>query len=82
MNKQGRDYKNPKFSLSDVKLLQKIGCGSFGTVRLCRMIQSNVYYAIKIVRVEDKYTSNEQNIMRQLDHFLIMVSLKHTKSLN
>ena len=41
---------NIKVSISDFELLQTVGVGSFGRVRLCRHKKSNKVYVMKMLK--------------------------------
>lgn len=62
-------------SLKDFKLLKVIGKGSFGKVILVRHIETNVYYAMKVLllssifqRKQVAHTRAERSVLAQLTH--------------
>lgn len=64
----------PTFGLLDLDLLETVGTGTFGRVRLVRRISDKKYYALKIlkksriIRLQQiKHTQNEVKILSHLD---------------
>ena len=60
----------PEFGMNDLELLETIGTGTFGRVRLARSINNNKYYALKIMKkikiVRQKQLSHIQNEVKIL----------------
>ena len=60
----------PEFGLNDLELLETVGTGTFGRVRLCRGIEDNKYYALKMMKkaaiVRNKQLAHIQNEVKIL----------------
>lgn len=61
-----------RLALSDIEILQTLGTGSFGRVRLCRMKTSGDYAALKILKKADILR------MKQVDHVISEFSILRT----
>ena len=55
--------KKKKFDLKDIEIMQTLGLGSFGRVRLCKY-KKGQYFAIKILK------KSEIIRLKQVDHVL------------
>eukprot|EP01114_Cavostelium_apophysatum_P005757 TRINITY_DN1692_c0_g1_i2.p1 TRINITY_DN1692_c0_g1~~TRINITY_DN1692_c0_g1_i2.p1 ORF type:complete len:692 (+),score=156.92 TRINITY_DN1692_c0_g1_i2:1270-3345(+) len=65
--------------LDDLEMLEVLGSGTFGKVRLCRHKPTRTYFCVKILsksrifRLKQvEHTNNERNIMMSIDHPLIV----------
>jgi protein kinase A len=72
------------WKLGDLELLQTLGTGSFGRVRLCKHKASNEFYAIKCLKKRDilkmkqvQHIIAEKNILAEISHPFIVNMLCH-----
>jgi serine/threonine protein kinase len=70
------------YKLEDFEIGRTLGCGAFGRVKVCKLIQTETYYAIKcqskmqIVRSKlQTHVVNEVTIMRMLDNNPFIIKL-------
>ena len=70
---------NIKVSISDFELLQTVGVGSFGRVRLCRHKKSNKVYVMKMLQKSEiihqkqvDHVYSEYKILSVLNHHFIV----------